>query len=124
VDETLLTIGRGNYRYWLWLACKLNLQVCLLFHYQKRLFFFELPVFQTNKNKIWKLAYLSLLMMFNDSEPMQVRMVRFEHIIYETDLENIMERFIQHIKYRIEYFDDSSPCKIKRCSRQHVDSRL
>ena len=50
--------------------------------------------------------------------------LRLRHIIYGTQLKNIMERFIQQIKDRTECFDDNFPCKIKRCSRQHVDNWL
>ncbi|WP_458718952.1 hypothetical protein [Candidatus Nitrosocosmicus sp. R] len=31
-----------------------------------------------------------------------------------------MERFIQHIKDRTEYFDDRFPCRKSGCDRQHV----
>jgi putative transposase len=39
------------------------------------------------------------------------------HINYETDLKDIMERFIQQIKDRTECFDDNFPCKITECER-------
>ena len=51
-------------------------------------------------------------------------MVRLKHIIYGTELKNIIERFIQQIKDRTECFDDHFPCRIKKCDRQHVRNWL
>ena len=48
--------------------------------------------------------------------------LRLQHKVYGTELKNIMERFIQHIKDRTECFDDHFPCRKKKenCDRQHV----
>jgi hypothetical protein len=40
--------------------------------------------------------------------------------VYGTDLKNLMERFIQHIKDRTECFDDHFSCRKLECDRQHV----
>jgi transposase-like protein len=37
------------------------------------------------------------------------RWLRLPHQMYGTELKNVMERFIQHIKDRTECFDDHSP---------------
>jgi hypothetical protein len=50
--------------------------------------------------------------------------LRLKHIIYGTELKNIIERFIQQIKDRTECFDDHFPCRIKKCDRQHVRNWL
>ncbi len=43
------------------------------------------------------------------------------HHVYGTKLKNIMERFIQYIKYSTECFDDYFPCrKEEGCDRKHV----
>jgi transposase-like protein len=39
------------------------------------------------------------------------RWLRLPHKIYRPELKNMMERFVQHIKYRTEFFDDRFPCK-------------
>ncbi|MEM2178264.1 MAG: hypothetical protein QXI49_06240 [Candidatus Methanomethylicaceae archaeon] len=39
---------------------------------------------------------------------------RIEHRIYDINLKNIIERFIQIIKDRIECFDDYFPCFKRR----------
>src|ERR671918_3189596 len=50
--------------------------------------------------------------------------LRLKHIVYGTELKNIMERFIQQIKDRTECFDDHFPCRRRKedyyCDRQHV----
>ncbi|HEX7031619.1 MAG TPA: hypothetical protein VF172_01330, partial [Nitrososphaera sp.] len=48
--------------------------------------------------------------------------LRLKHRVYGTELKNLMERFIQHIKDdRTECFDDHFPCRKKEnCNRQHV----
>ena len=48
------------------------------------------------------------------------RWLRLKHIVYGTELKNIMERFIQHIKDRTECFDDNFPCKSHACDRKHI----
>jgi hypothetical protein len=42
--------------------------------------------------------------------------------VYDTELKNVMERFIKHIKDRTdECFDDYFPCRRKEnCDRQHM----
>jgi hypothetical protein len=35
-----------------------------------------------------------------------------------------MKRFIQQIKERTGYFDDSFPCKLQTCDKQHVKNWL
>ena len=48
------------------------------------------------------------------------RWLRLKHIVYGTELKNIMERFIQHIKDRSECFDNNFPCKSHGCDRKHI----
>jgi hypothetical protein len=36
------------------------------------------------------------------------------------ELKNIMERFIQQIKDRTEYFDDNFLCRTQKCGKQHM----
>jgi hypothetical protein len=42
----------------------------------------------------------------------------------ETELKNIIERFIQQIKDRTECFDDHFPCRIIKCDRQTTYQEL
>jgi hypothetical protein len=45
---------------------------------------------------------------------------RLKHYVYEIEMKNLMERFIQHIKDRTECFDDHFPRKIRDCDRHHI----
>jgi putative transposase len=42
------------------------------------------------------------------------------HQMYGTELKNVIERFIQHIKDRTECFGDHFPCRKPDCDRQHI----
>jgi hypothetical protein len=45
------------------------------------------------------------------------------YLLYETPLKNLIERFIQRIKDRTEYFDDHFPCnEEEECARKHVSN--
>jgi putative transposase len=46
--------------------------------------------------------------------------LRLRHQVYETGMKNIMERFIQQIKDRTEFFDDHFPCRKINCNRLDV----
>lgn len=46
--------------------------------------------------------------------------LRLKHIVYGTELKNIMERFIQQIKDRTECFDDHFPCVKDGCNMQSM----
>jgi hypothetical protein len=52
------------------------------------------------------------------------RWLRLPHQMYGTELKNVMERFIQHIKDRTECFDDHFPCRKQDCDRQHIRNWL
>jgi hypothetical protein len=40
--------------------------------------------------------------------------------MYGTELENMMELFIQYVMDRTKYFDDEFPCRKPDCNRQHI----
>jgi len=45
---------------------------------------------------------------------------RIEHRIYGNKLDNLIEKFIQIIKDRIECFDDYFPCLEEECDYEHI----
>ena len=45
---------------------------------------------------------------------------RLSYQMYSTELKNVMEWFIQHIKDRAECFDDHVHCRKLDCDRQHI----
>jgi putative transposase len=50
--------------------------------------------------------------------------LRLPHQMYSTELKNMMERFIQHIKDRTECFDDQFSCRKPDCNMQHIRNWL
>jgi hypothetical protein len=47
--------------------------------------------------------------------------MRLPHHVYDTELKNLMDRFIhQQIKDKTECFDDNFPCRKENCDRQHI----
>jgi putative transposase len=121
VDETLLKINGQDY--WLWLAYEPNLHVCLMFRLSReRTIFVCYQFFKQIRTKFGsKSIYTDGDYWYNDA----CKWLRLKHVIYGTDLKNIMERFIQpQIKDRTECFDDNFPCKIIECERKHVNNWL
>jgi len=119
VDETLLKIINGQH-YWLWLAYEPNLHVCLLFYLSttERTIFVCYQLFKQIRTKFGnKPVYTDGAYWYNDDA---CKWLRLKHIVYETDLKNIMERLFQQIKDRTECFDDNFPCKSYGCDRKHI----
>ena len=48
------------------------------------------------------------------------RWLRLPHQMYGTELKNVIERFIQHIKDRTECFNDHFPWRKPDCNKQHI----
>ena len=88
---------------------ELSIFVCYQFFKQIRTKFGSKSIYYTD-GAYW----------YNDA----CKWLRLKHVIYGTDLKNIMERFIQQIKDRTECFDDNVPCKIIECERKHVNNWL
>lgn len=121
VDETLVKIDGQNY--WLWIAYEPNIHSCLLFHISReRTIFVCYQFFKQIRTKFGrrKPIYTDGSYWYNDA----CKWLRLKHIIYGTELKNIIERFIQQIKDRTECSDDHFPCRIKKCDRQHVRNWL
>jgi putative transposase len=120
VDETLLKINGQHY--WLWLAYEPILRVCLLFHLStERTIFVCYQFFKLIRTRIGnKTIFTDGAHLYNDA----CRWLRLKHIVYGTELKNIMERFIQQIKDRTECCDDNFPCKRYECDRKHISNWL
>jgi len=104
--------------YWLWLAYEPNLHVCLLFHLStERTIFVCYQFFKQLRTKFGnKPIYTDGAYWYKET----CRWSRLTHIVYGTELKNIMEMFIQHIKDRTACFDDNFPCKSHGCDRKHI----
>ena len=116
VDETLLQIDGQDY--WLWIAYEPNLDVCLILHLSReRTIFVCYQFFKQLLNRYGsKPIFTDGAQWYKDA----CRWLRLDHRVYGTELKNVMERFIQHIKDRTECFDDHFPCRKENCNRQHV----
>jgi putative transposase len=116
VDETLLQIDGQNY--WLWIAYEPNLNSCLMMHLSReRTIFVCYQFFKQLRDRFGrKPIFTDGAHWYNDA----CGWLRLDHRVYGTELKNVMERFIQHIKDRTECFDDNFPCRKENCDRQHV----
>jgi putative transposase len=120
VDETLIKVDGQNY--WLWIAYEPKLNTCLMMHLSReRTIFVCYQFFKQLRTKFGrKPIYTDGGRWYNDA----CKWLRLKHIVYGTELKNIMERFIQQIKDRTECFDDHFPCRRRKedyyCDRQHV----
>jgi len=117
VDETLLQIDGKDY--WLWIAYEPNLNACLMMHLSReRTLFICYRFFRQLRNRYGgrKPIYTDGARWYNEA----CRWLRLPHYVYGTELKNMMERFIQHIKDRTECFDDHFPCRKQDCDRRHV----
>jgi len=117
VDETLLQIDGQNY--WLWIAYEPTLNSCLMMHLSReRTIFVCYQFFKQLRDRFGrrKPIFTDGAQWYNDA----CGWLRLDHRVYGTELKNVMERFIQHIKDRTECFDDYFPCRKENCDRQHV----
>ena len=117
VDETLLQIDGKDY--WLWIAYEPALNICLMMHLSReRTIFICYQFFKRLRTRYGrKPVFTDGAKWYNDA----CKWLRLKHKVYGTELKNVMERFIQHIKDRTECFDDHFPCRRKEdCDWQHV----
>jgi putative transposase len=116
VDETLLQIDGEDY--WLWIAYEPKLNKCLMIHLSRdRTILVCYQFFKQLRSKYGrKSIFTDGARWYNDA----CKWLRLKHNVYDIYLKNIMERFIQKIKDRTEYFDDHFPCNKIHCNRKHV----
>ena len=56
--------------------------------------------------------------------PMACRFLGLKHHIHSSLEKSLIERKMQHIKDRMENFDDYFPCRVKICKLKHVRNWL
>ncbi|MEM2178797.1 MAG: hypothetical protein QW272_08280 [Candidatus Methanomethylicaceae archaeon] len=74
------------------------------------------------ENSLKKLRNKGIRIVYTDNASyyhLACKWIRIEHRVYNINLKNIIERFIQIIKDRIECFDDYFPC-FNECNYEHV----
>lgn len=117
VDETLLQIDGKDY--WLWIAYEPALNTCLMMMHlsRERTILVCYQFFKRLRDRYGsKPIFTDGAKWYNDA----CKWLRLTHQVYGTELKNLMERFVQHIKDRTECFDDHFPCRKSDCDRQHV----
>jgi putative transposase len=116
VDETLLQVDGQDY--WLWIAYEPAINTCLMMHLSReRTIFICYQFFKQLRDRYGrKPIFTDGARWYDDA----CKWLRLQHQVYGTELKNLMERFIQHIKDRTECFDDHFPCRKENCDRQHV----
>ena len=120
VDETLVKVD--GLEYWLWVAYEPSLDVCLMMHLSReRTILVCYQFFKQLRNRYGRRP------IFTDGAHWYntaCRWLNLPHQMYGTEMKNMMERFIQHIKDRTECFDDHFPCRKSDCDRQHIRNWL
>lgn len=94
-----------------------NLEICLMMHLSReRTILVCYKFFKQLRNRYGRKT------IFTDGwYNTAYRWLRLPHRIYGTEMKNMMERFIQHIKDRTECFDDHHfPCRKPDCDRQYI----
>src|SRR5918996_2972177 len=91
---------------WLWIAYEPNQNKCLMLHLSReRTIFVCYQFFRQLRNR--KIIYTDGARRYNYA----CKWLRLKHHVYDTGLKNMMERFVQQIKYRTECFDGYFPCR-------------
>ena len=57
-------------------------------------------------------------------DPQACRFLRLHHHVHSPYEKSIIERTVQYIKDRTEYFDHYFPCRISKCKLQHIQKWL
>lgn len=116
VDETYIRLG--PLEAWLWLALDPENRKFLGFHLSR------------TRNILVAYQFLMELRrryggkpLYTDGAnwyPLAARWARLRHTVYDDDLKNIMERFVETVKDRLECFDDYFPCLREGCDHAHI----
>lgn len=95
------------------------LNICLMMHLSReRTILVCYRFLQAATIQVWQQAYFYRWCAM--VQRCLYKWLRLQDRVYGTECKNLMERFIQHIKYRTECFDDHFPCRKSDCDRQHV----
>ena len=126
VDETLLKVGSEYV--WLWVAIEPeNRQILALF----------LSKISKERNMFVAERFLSNIVGEYGTHPVSTdggtwypracRFLKLDHHIhslFDKEEKSLIERTMQYIKDRTEYFDDYFPCRLKNCKLKHVKNWL
>ena len=116
VDETMIRVG--SLEAWLWVALDPENRKFLGFYISRTRNILVAHMFLR-----WLVKRYGRKPLYTDEAvwyPAAARWNGLKHYVYEDDLKNVMERFIETVKDRLECFDDYFPCLKEHCNCSHV----
>jgi putative transposase len=120
IDETQLKVGSEYI--WLWVAIEPKDKEILSINISKERNMFVAERFLSNLIKDYDKHPVS-----TDGGtwyPQACQFLKLNHHIHTSFEKSIIERTMQYIKDRTEYFDDYFPCRKKNCKLKHVQQWL
>ena len=120
IDETIIKVGSEYI--WLWIAIENDNREILQISISKERNMFVVERFILNLVK----RYVEHPVSADGGTwyPQACRFLRLEHHIHSPYEKSIIERTVQYIKDRTEYFDDYFPCRKSKCKLQHIQKWL
>ena len=116
VDETQIKVGAQEA--WLWLAFEPRSRKILGFYLSRaRNMLVAYNFLKELRRKYGKKT------LYTDGGAWYIqaaKWARLEHLIYDEYTKNVVERFIETLKDRLECFDDYFPCMKEDCECEHV----
>ena len=118
VDETMVKI-RGR-QAWIWVAYEPALKAFLHFRVSFNQSGLDAYLFLKEvRNRYGRKTIWTDEALFY---PEACRLLRLEHRVYPLERKNLIERFNQALKDRLENFDDLFPCFREHCDHTHVSN--
>jgi putative transposase len=120
IDETIIKVGSEYI--WLWIAIENDNREILQISISRERNMFVAERFILNLVKRYGNHPVSINGGTWCSEA--CRFLRLHHHIHSPYEKSIIERTVQYIKDRTEYFDDYFPCRKSKCKLQHIQKWL
>ena len=120
IDETIIKVGSEYI--WLWIAIENDNREILQISISKERNMFVAERFI--QSLIRKYGEHPVSTDGGTWYPQACRFLKIKHNLHSTFEKSIIERTIQYIKDRTEYFDDYFPCRKSKCKLQHIQKWL
>jgi putative transposase len=120
IDETIIKVGSEYI--WLWIAIENDNREILQISISKERNMFVAERFI--QSLIRKYGEHPVSTDGGTWYPQACRFLKIKHNLHSAFEKSIIERTIQYIKDRTEYFDDYFPCRKSKCKLQHIQKWL
>ena len=120
IDETIIKVGSEYI--WLWIAIENDNREILQISISKERNMFVAERFI--QSLIRKYGEHPVSTDGGTWYPQACRFLKIRHNLHSAFEKSIIERTIQYIKDRTEYFDDYFPCRKSKCKLQHIQKWL